>query len=376
MGTRLSAPALRSRDNAFTFLRLWLALQVVFSHTFLLGGYGPDPLQALKGSGFYDLGGMAVFGFFSISGFLVTRSFFETSSAARYFWKRALRIFPAFWCSLLVLALVIGPLLYLDERGSLAGYFSLTGHEGPAMYLVRNGLLWFGQAGISGLLSSVPHPLIFNDAIWTLFPEFLCYAGVFILGHGLRSGGSKAIFPVAFLVFWIPLFADPVPGRLLFSYTLYRLPASLVPAYFLAGASAYCYRDRIPLRTDLFLLALAAVAVCALSAPWRALGPLGLTYALLWLAAKLPLRLDRYGDCSYGVYLYSCPIQQVLAYGHFNRYPWLVFFALSALLSLLIGMLSWHLIEKRALNLKVLPGFRGPLSALWASPTGEQRSAR
>ena len=37
-----------SRSNSFTFLRLVFALAVVFSHSFSLGGFGPDPLDRVS----------------------------------------------------------------------------------------------------------------------------------------------------------------------------------------------------------------------------------------------------------------------------------------------------------------------------------------
>lgn len=43
------ATALADRRNHITPLRLLLALLVVASHSYLLGGFGPDPIYALSG---------------------------------------------------------------------------------------------------------------------------------------------------------------------------------------------------------------------------------------------------------------------------------------------------------------------------------------
>jgi len=56
------------------------------------------------------------------------------------------------------------------------------------------------------------------------------------------------------------------------------------------------------------------------------------------------------GDMSYGIYIYSFPIQQTLMYYfEFNTYQLM---ASSLVGSIFCGYFSWHLIEKRALKYK------------------------
>jgi peptidoglycan/LPS O-acetylase OafA/YrhL len=59
---------------------------------------------------------------------------------------------------------------------------------------------------------------------------------------------------------------------------------------------------------------------------------------------------NRIGDISYGIYIYSFPIQVTLMY-YFNL-NYLQLMWLSILLSVLFGVLSWNLIEKKALQYK------------------------
>lgn len=58
------------------------------------------------------------------------------------------------------------------------------------------------------------------------------------------------------------------------------------------------------------------------------------------------------GDTSYGIYIYSFPIQQTLMY--FFKLDTALLFMLSLPLSILLGYVSWHLIEKKALGYKDL----------------------
>ncbi len=114
------------------------------------------------------------------------------------------------------------------------------------------------------------------------------------------------------------------------------------------------WRLRAHLRWDWRLLALATgllVAGARLGA-WMAVMPLALPYALLYLAARLPFRgLERVGDFSYGVYIFSFPIQQLLiGWGVHRAGVWALIGA-SIGVCLPVGALSWYLIEKPALRL-------------------------
>lgn len=87
----------------------------------------------------------------------------------------------------------------------------------------------------------------------------------------------------------------------------------------------------------------------------RTLFPLFAAYPLLCLAAARrwqPPSLARFGDVSYGMYLYGWPVQQVVRASLGEGARWAAVFAWSAPIALLLGFASWHLVEKRALRLK------------------------
>ena len=58
----------------------------------------------------------------------------------------------------------------------------------------------------------------------------------------------------------------------------------------------------------------------------------------------------RWGDASYGIYIWSFPIQQTLMYLLSPSFE--VFLILSLVFSYLAGLASWHLVEKKALRWK------------------------
>lgn len=109
---------LDSRDNALNMLRLVLALLVVFSHAQILAGVGDGVVVYGQ-----HLGSWAVVGFFGISGYLITGSR-TRSNAGTYLINRVARIFPGFLVSLVFVALVLGPMAHVIEKGTLDGYFS------------------------------------------------------------------------------------------------------------------------------------------------------------------------------------------------------------------------------------------------------------
>ena len=60
---------------------------------------------------------------------------------------------------------------------------------------------------------------------------------------------------------------------------------------------------------------------------------------------------NRLGDYSYGIYIYAFPVEQTIA----HLVPGISVASLmgiSAIVTLILAMLSWHLLEKRALRLK------------------------
>lgn len=147
------------RSNSLNAIWLFLATAVIVAHSWPLGGgYGADP-----GFGDQDLGDWAVAGFFAISGYLITRSRLSLSSLLDYFWRRFLRIYPAFLVCLLVVAFAFAP--------ASVAVFSDGTYEGSAgaSYVISNIFLFIRQWGIPGTLQSVPFLDSWNGPLWTLF---------------------------------------------------------------------------------------------------------------------------------------------------------------------------------------------------------------
>ena len=85
-----------NKNNNFGFLRLFFAILVIVSHSpeAIDGNRTREILTNLFGT--ISFGELAVDGFFLISGFLIYKSYENSSSFKNYLSKRLLRIYPGF----------------------------------------------------------------------------------------------------------------------------------------------------------------------------------------------------------------------------------------------------------------------------------------
>lgn len=326
------------RENNFGALRWIAALAVILAHAYGLrqetGLY-----QRVTG---LDLGWSAVVVFFTLSGFLICRSAGRRGPLA--FWKaRLLRIFPG----LVVCTTLTAAALAAVTTLPLADYAVAPQ---TLRFALGSGTLVSTEYALPGVFAGHPVPLA-NGSLWTLRYELLCYALIFGLAEAAR------------------LLRLPLPRI---------LPACI--ALCLAGRAALAATDHAPVQAanllELFLpfcigawfavrgapaprpglVALAVVAAIVLApTPLRApaaaaaiaLATLAIAFwrnAALRAASRLP-------DYSYGIYIYAYPIQQVVLGLVPGAHP-LVQALASAVLVIGPAALSWHLIEKPALNLK------------------------
>jgi peptidoglycan/LPS O-acetylase OafA/YrhL len=359
------------QSNAFGTLRLTLSLWVLISHAWPLGyalqGFGPTFTR-----GQADLGTLALYGFFVLSGFLVAASGLR-STWSRFVWYRAMRIFPGLWVCLLVTVFLFAPLAAYIENGGLAGFWDHP--QGPFEFLRVN---WFGsmeQYPISGLLADTPFghvmggPSAFTGSMWTLHYEYACYAGIAVLAAtSLLRRAPRVILLLAGCGFGLILFdlvtSDtwairppargaigpfPLIGSYAWNWTLY------LGFLFLLGAAARLYMHRLPMHGALALVAVGVMVVSMALGGWVAFGLPAWGYVLLYLAVALPKRLQGTGrvvDYSYGVYIYAFPIQQMFALVGLTKYGLVPYIALTIACTLPLAMLSWHFVERPALRLK------------------------
>ena len=284
--------------------------------------------------------------FFSISGYLISQSWHRDPQLIRFLSRRSLRIFPGLAAVVVLSALVLGPLIsslppaqYLHEPGVRA-YFS--------------NILLFPVYSLPGVFSDVPLPGIVNVSLWSLPAEFFCYLLVPLVGLiprrvraivylalGIASGAIAQVMVV-----------DSI--RVVVWGTDLSQAMSVWP-YFLVGAAIASAR-MLPLRLDVALIALIGASIAtplfidAAFAIWWFVMP----YAVITLGVSSTPGVraaGRFGDFSYGLYLWAFPIQQLML-TLLPDAPFAVSVALTLACSAVAAFASWHLVEKQALRFK------------------------
>ncbi|MCQ2033203.1 acyltransferase family protein [Stutzerimonas kunmingensis] len=332
-----------TRENNFDFLRFFAAALVLFAHSYpLVGRRGDEPLTLLTG---YEKGGSIAVGiFFVMSGYLITSSWLASSSPKSFLIKRALRIFPALIVAVLLSVFVIGPLV---TQFDLARYLAA---DGTWTYLQN--ILLVTRYELPGVFTGNVYPDVVNGSLWTLPLEVLMYIGVMILGLTGFLKRRLIFLPIAVLAighFWLL-------GKLGIESYFIKNIFKLGLLYY-SGSALFLYRDDIPWRGWI-----AALLFAALVATFRTdIGPLvyfiALPYLVLYLAyAPLPLisRFGKYGDFSYGLYIYAFPFQQLTIYLFGPQVGVLGLTLIAFVPTLILAALSWHLIEAPAMKLKRL----------------------
>jgi peptidoglycan/LPS O-acetylase OafA/YrhL len=368
---RASAPTLadvyQGRWNNFDFLRFGLATAVIWSHCYALSGRSMDPVFAFTRQ--IDAGSLAVDCFFILSGFLITQSWVSDPTLRDYAIKRALRLVPALVVALVFGALIVGPLV---TPVPLSTYF--TSWNTWAHF---DGVIFHRHLGSPLLFADNPLPNWLNSSLWSLRYEVFCYGLIAAFGmlRGVRWPVVSPLVLAVALAGQMLLVAGGHGGSI--TETTLRLVAC-----FFAGSTLFVARDRLPFSPLLAAGAALVLLTAARAGGFRYLLPLAGGYLLLFLAIWPALglqRFGRYGDFSYGLYVFAYPIQQAIMQVAGPAISIGVFFLLAFTPTLLLAALSWHFIEAPALARKPArrvgrvpaPAPR-PTSASWAvtSPEG------
>ena len=322
--------SLLARGGNFDAMRLVAASAVILGHSLITTGAAQHPL-------FHTCAIAAVETFFIISGYLVTQSFVYSRSWARFVLARSLRIFPALLGCILLSALLLGPAL---TKLSLADYFR---DQKLFQFVIYNSLLE------NDLFMSLPgvmfHPFkkgtIINGSLWTLALEFTFYAIVLIFGVLRRLNGRSAAVLLALTLFSLTF-------HVLSGYTWFL-------SYFAAGMLMFFVRKRQRLNGWVAWLAVPAVLLGSYGLiPWALIPPLG-AYFIIYVAVDAPFQIKnatRFGDLSYGIYLYGWPCQGLAAHMLGGQPPWWQIFLLALPSAAALACLSWHAVERPALRWK------------------------
>ena len=340
----LLSDVLDPKHNAFSVLRLIMALAVLVSHAVFLatGSFLAEPLVTTTG---YSLGQYGVQGFFILSGILVTQSLVTRGDLWDYGRARALRIFPALIVCVAVSVLIVGPALsMLDARA----YFASSG---VALYVAKTLSLSTGSAHLPGLFMTNPAVGVVNQSLWTLKYEVACYLLLGGFAALVWRATQRRLAVTIAVAAWIALMVAARPGLTQGGNFFETL--SYFTLFFGTGAVAFMLRHKIRLCWPPVVGFGLLFAAC-IGSDWAEISSaLFLGYGLLWVATLSFGSLRAYAnhnDYSYGTYIYSYPVTQAVLV----MWPNVNLLALIATVSgvtLMLAFLSWEFVERPALSL-------------------------
>ena len=323
--------------NNFDAIRISAALAVLVSHHYALTAQAEPSFLGL-----HTWGGMAVIVFFVISGYLVTSSWYNDPSFLRFSQRRILRIWPALAVVVVLTAYGLGALV---TSLPLMEYWT---HRATLDYLLT--LKMNVHFMLPGVFTNNPYAHGVNGSLWTIPLEVRCYVVMAIAGLlGLMKFRSVWMLLIAAYMAWfLTKGTADVTGQLNHGRDL--------SAFFLAGSALYLLQPQWKRHPFAWILMALVGAAVLWACGWHhtaLLLLLPITVLHIGTSATPVLRrFGRWGDPSYGIYLFAFPVQQTVI-----LYTWPdLGFAGTLILALLITVglayASWHLIEKQALKFK------------------------
>ena len=292
----------------------------------------------------------ALCGFFVISGFLIGKSYNTTKNISDYFRKRARRLLPAYFASVLLFAL----LLSLFSSYSFSQYFT---DKQFYKYLSWNLIfLNFVQPCLPGLFVNGRECAV-NGALWTIKVEVLFYVIVPVLFYYLNKINHKYLLLVPIYIFSVvyKTYLESTGNSLMIVISR-QTPGFL--SYFACGFSFYFYFDfYIQHKGKLFVLAI-PLFIIEYYYDLEILRPLALAVIMFFVAYSFPKLNDfgKRGDFSYGIYVFHFTLIQIFVqYDFFKLYnPFLMVVVVVVLVGIL-AVLSWNFIEKPFVKKKSKP---------------------
>lgn len=334
-------------SNNFDLLRMLAAVCITFTHSFnLLAQNNNEALMQLSGSR-YDFSFIGLCIFFSISGYLIAKSACTSRSLVHYWWKRLLRIQPLLILVCLLSIFLLGPLLTtLPARD----YFS----DLSTWTYLRNVFPATGiQFNLPGVFSNNIVESSVNGSLWTLVIEERLYLLVSVLFFLKPAGKWYFIIPLLVLNALF-LISNYVAGTDVIAYfrgvhIFYALVFLNASAYYLLGIDF-----RKMAASPGLLLSVAGMALCVCIPAMHYLSVFVAPLLVISLAniRAFTNRAGKWGDFTYGIYIFSFPVQQMLIHFSGNSISPSALFGKTMLIVFPLAVISWHFFEKKFLALK------------------------
>lgn len=355
----------RGIGKGFDFLRIFLAISVLLTHSFLIS---EGERHQFSGVPFSFLHASILPMFFALSGFLIAGSAMRLK-LSDFLLNRGMRIVPALAVDILISALVLGPLL------TVVGYAEYFSSRDFAVYFAN--IIGVIHYTLPGVFEKNPFPNIVNGSLWTIPFEIGCYVliSVFIISGILRRKWVALYVCIVLSALIIGCYVSGISISDAFGIDILNTErvrnllhhyfsdnGNKLYVYFMAGTLFYLFRHNIPLNKACVSV---AVLVCGIAAFVdmsgyfsSALRSIIFAPFVVYITVAIGLleipKLPLYGrgDYSYGIYLYGYPLQQALVVVFPSLTSPFIHFIWSLVLVTAVAMLSWHIVEKPILKLR------------------------
>jgi len=353
--------------RALDGLRGFALVMVLYAHCSGILGLrsgDPWPTSAVLDVGWH-YGSMGVDLFFVLSGFLITRILFSTKTNPRclrnFYIRRVLRIFPVYY-SFLILCLVILPMFLSSE--TCLGFF------GEPKYHIW---LWF--YGTNLIKTLIPQDLFHSlEHFWSLAVDEHYYAVWPVVVLKLSRATLWRVCVYLIILAAVMRFLFLLGGNSVGAYvfTLCRLDGFAVGALVAIIEQEANFKPeemKVPrgmiIWTVVFLVLVCLCGGNGILVPSLSSFAFGLMVfaAVKYRVFQRPFEtriMKALGRYSYGTYVCHLPFlyilmrhfPQTLALTQNRQFDVWIFYALGFSVPLMVGIISYHLMEKRFLDLK------------------------
>lgn len=318
--------------EGFDYLRVILACVILLIHSISLSTHYEMTRPLWFGGSRFVLA-FSLPMFFCLSGFLVSGSLLRNSLFS-FVMLRAIRIVPALAFETVLCAVLLGGMFtdlplgeYFRSRGFLAYFGNIVG------------LIHFTLPGVFS-----ERPL--NVQLWTIPFELECYLALVLLSvFGFIRKRLAVLLVFLFFIAALSVFylTNPYPAN--------EPQGRVLVCAFLAGVVFYIFRDRITLSKNMFILSLLTCILLLNEPPLNPLAVIPLTYVTIFIGL-MRLPKIKFGDLSYGIYLFHYPLIRVYCEIFDYDARWYVVFPVCLVASTIFSIVSWRLVEKPVLDRK------------------------
>lgn len=194
-----------------------------------------------------------------------------------------------------------------------------------------------------------------NGPLWTLVYEwgmYLLLLGLGLLGIIKKRLPSLLIISMIFIIYFYEMYILQLfNNQFLNSQVKIFLPLFLL--FFISSGLYYFTRTK-KFSTTVFILSLIFLVLASFTNYFLIFFIVTLPYIVLYIA-HYPIpklnKLSRFGDISYGLYIFAWPMQQTILV-FFKDIQIGVYILCSFLLTIPIAYLSWNFVESKALSHK------------------------